>query len=63
MLRLREEVNELTTGVQDDRRHLLRSHFIEPSLNWQKNQPLKQSLWEYSLTCLGIKKCSNHTCT
>lgn len=33
MRRLREEINELVPGVQDDRRHLLRSHFIEPSLS------------------------------
>jgi hypothetical protein len=37
MRRLREEKNELVPGVQDDRRHLLRSHFIRPSLSQQKN--------------------------
>lgn len=43
MRRLREEENELVPGVQDDRKHLLRSHFIEPSLSKQKNEPLQYS--------------------
>jgi hypothetical protein len=40
MKRLREETNELVPGVQDDRRHLLRSHFIEPSYKSAKEQTI-----------------------